>query len=149
MGTSDAEWPKMGRPSKKINWAKFEQMCARQCTKAEICLKFNIHPTCLEDKLKAKYGQTFSAVFKTFRMRGIESLRNLQFEMAMNQNEKMLLHLDKKYAHVDENIDPRCYGGEEAANTGDHKIDINVSFIDKPDKCVAEAKEIDKIKDED
>lgn len=154
MGTSDAEWPKMGRPPKKMDWEKFEQLCAEQCTLIEIALYFRIDPKTLIFKIRNKYGQTFSNVFSVFRMEGIRSLRSKQYHLAMKGNatvkgdKEMLKHLDKKYAHLQGEVDPRMYGGEEGS-TEDHKVDINVTFTDMPEKCVAEVVEVEKIKRED
>lgn len=139
-----------GRPPKPINWKKFDKMCAEQCTKVDICLEFGFDPTTLEAKIRDKYDMSFTAVFEIKRTAGIRSLRSRNFAMAMAGSKDMQKHVYGLYAHKDENIDPRFYGGNnEGEKTGDHKIDINVSFIDKPDKCVSEAKEIDKLKDED
>lgn len=144
MGTSDAEWPKMGRPPKKIDWTKFEQLCAEQCTLVEIALVFRVDPKTLIAKIKAKYGQTFSNVFAVFRMDGIRSLRSKQYHLAHEGNKgegdkDMLKHLDKKYAHLQGDVDARFYGvSPEDAASQDKKIEISIAFVDTPAEAMKE-----------
>lgn len=88
-----------GRPKIEFTenqWKEFEQLCAFQCTKLEICEWFGITDKTLDRILKEKFNESFSVVFSKKRIRGIISLRRLQFQLA-ERNPAMAIFLGKNY----------------------------------------------------
>ena len=72
----------MARPKKEIDKNQFENLCALQCTKEEMCGFFDISEKTLDSWCKRTYGQGFSLVFNQKRGRGKISLRRAQFRLA-------------------------------------------------------------------
>ena len=60
-----------GRPYKEIDKAQFENLCALQCTKQEICAWFDVTDKTLERWCKRTYGAGFSEVYAAKRGRGV------------------------------------------------------------------------------
>lgn len=85
-----------GRPIIEIDKKQFEQLCAMQCTQAEICSWFNITDKTLTRWCKQTYKKSFSEVFKIKRQKGFTSLRRNQWEMA-ETNPTMAIWLGKQY----------------------------------------------------
>lgn len=73
---------KMGRPRKEIDQAQFENLCALQCTRDEICAWFDVTDKTLDRWCKRTYGETFSAVFQKKRGRGVISVRRALYQNA-------------------------------------------------------------------
>jgi hypothetical protein len=75
----------MARPKKYINQDQFEDMCALQCTKEEICSLLDVTDKTLDRWIKETYGKSksFSEVFATKRQIGFVSLRRAQFQRAL------------------------------------------------------------------
>jgi len=140
---------KMGRPKKKFDFNLFEMLCSLQCTEEEIAFHMKVSVDTLGRRVKEYYDQTFAETYKVKRLGGILSIRRKIFSTAMQGDKTLLIWLDKKYAHLQGDVDQRVYGGDAyGAARGDQKIDINVSFTDKPAECIAEVAEIEKLKDE-
>lgn len=97
---------KMGRPKKNIDKAKFEEMCADQCTEVEIAGAFGVSTDTINNWCKATYGLTFSEVFAKKRQVGFVSLRHAQFEMA-KKNVVMAIFLGKNYLGQSDNPEPK------------------------------------------
>ncbi len=94
---STAEKKKMGRPRKTINRAQFEQLCAIQCTREEICAVLDVSEKTLNEWCKETYeGRTFSLVFDEKREMGKASLRRNQWNLAKT-NPTMGIWLGKQY----------------------------------------------------
>lgn len=73
---------KGGRPRAEINQKQFEQLCAIQCTRDEICAVLDVTDKTLDKWCKDVYGVGFSAVYKQKREGGKASLRASGFRMA-------------------------------------------------------------------
>lgn len=86
----------MARPNKEIDKQQFEQLCAMQCTEAEICAWFDVTDKTLTGWCKRTYRKSFSEVFKIKRQRGFTSLRRSQF-MQAESNPTMAIWLGKQY----------------------------------------------------
>lgn len=85
----------MARPKKIINKKQFENLCAIQCTKEEICSVLDVTDKTLDKWVKETYNQYFSVVFKQKREFGLMSLRRKQMESALNGNTTMQIFLGK------------------------------------------------------
>jgi len=77
-------------------WLEFEELCALQCTQAEICEWFKITEKTLTRLLKTKYHLPFSQVFQQKRSKGLISLRRSQYQMAKTKP-AMAIFLGKNY----------------------------------------------------
>ncbi len=86
----------MARPKKEIDKNQFENLCALQCTKEEMCGFFDISEKTLDSWCKRTYGQGFSLVFNQKRGRGKISLRRAQFRLA-EKNANMAIWLGKQW----------------------------------------------------
>lgn len=87
---------KGGRPKKQIKKEMFENMCAIQCTKDEICSILNIDEKTLTRWCKDTYNEGFSDIYKKKSKIGLMSLRRYQFEHA-KKNTTMAIFLGKQY----------------------------------------------------
>lgn len=86
----------MGRPKKQIDQKAFENLCALQCTREEVCGFFDVSEKTLDNWCRDTYGMTFSPVFQQKRGTGKISLRRNQFRLAEN-NATMAIWLGKQY----------------------------------------------------
>lgn len=73
---------KMGRPLKVIDRTQFENLCAIQCTKLEICGWFDVTDKTLDRWCKREYGATFSEVYSVKRGKGVISVRRALYQNA-------------------------------------------------------------------
>lgn len=94
----------MARPRKEIDEKQFENLCALQCTKEEICGWFGITDKTLENWCKRTYNAGFSEIFKIKRGKGKISLRRAQFQLAQ-KNASMAIWLGKQYLGQKERMD--------------------------------------------
>ncbi len=86
----------MGRHYKGIDKEQFENLCALQCTRDEICSWFDITDKTLNSWCKRTYKDNFSAVFKQKRGKGKISLRRTQWQLA-ERSASMAIWLGKQY----------------------------------------------------
>ena len=142
---------KMGRPVKKISLDNFEALCGLQCTLEEIANFLKVSSDTVERRVEEEYGERFAEVYKKKRLGGITSLRRKLYSCAMQGDKTLLIWLDKKYAHLQGDVDQRCYGGrtEDSIAALDKKIDINISFVDLPDEAAKEKALHENMTDED
>ena len=91
-----AEKNKGGRPTKELDRKLFENLCAIQCTRDEICSCLEVTDKTLDRWCKRTYGESFSAVYAQKRERGKMSLRRSQFKLA-EKNATMAIWLGKQY----------------------------------------------------
>lgn len=116
---------KGGRPRIEFSekqWKEFEQLCAFQCTKLEICEWFSITDKTLENLIKQRYnGVGFSEVFQQKRSKGLVSLRRLQFQLAQ-KNPAMAIFLGKNYLD------------QKDKQEIDHKTPIPIKFVEDLDE---------------
>lgn len=87
---------KGGRPKVEINQKMFENMCAIQCTKDEICSILDIDEKTLTRWCKDTYGVGFSEIYKSKSKVGLMSLRRTQFKLA-EKSYAMAIFLGKQY----------------------------------------------------
>lgn len=91
-----AEKNKGGRPLKEIDQKIFENLCAIQCTKREICGVLGVSDKTLDGWCDRTYGMGFSEVFDQKRAKGFASLRKTQWHLA-ERNAAMAMFLGKQY----------------------------------------------------
>ena len=77
---------KMGRPAKVIDKNQFENLCALQCTRDEVCSWFDVTDKTLDRWCKKEYGASFSVVFKQKRGKGVISVRRALYQNATQRN---------------------------------------------------------------
>lgn len=87
----------MGRKYKEISQSQFENLCAIQCTEAEICDVLGVSDKTLAGWVKRTYKMSFSEIFRIKRSKGKASLRRLQFKEAEKGNVTMLIWLGKQW----------------------------------------------------
>lgn len=87
---------KVGRPQKEIDQKIFENLCALQCTEAEICSCLDVSDKTLNAWCRRTYGQNFSEVFYKKREKGKISLRRTQFRLA-EKSANMAIWLGRQY----------------------------------------------------
>ena len=86
----------MARPKKELDKETFENLCAIQCTKDEICAVFDIDEKTLTRWCKDTYNMGFSEIYKNKAKYGLMSLRRTQFKLA-EKNTSMAIFLGKQY----------------------------------------------------
>lgn len=86
----------MARPKKEIDKNQFENLCALQCTKEEMCGFLDVSDKTLENWCKRTYSEGFSEVFKKKRGKGKISLRRAQFRLA-EKSASMAIWLGKQW----------------------------------------------------
>lgn len=86
----------MARPKKEFNQQLFEQLCAMQCTKSEICSCLNVDDKTLTAMVKRTYKENFSDVYKQKTEVGKMSLRRMQYKLA-ERNAGMAIFLGKQF----------------------------------------------------
>ena len=94
----------MARPKKEIDRRQFEQLCAIQCTEAEICSVLDVTEKTLQAWCRRTYGKGFSQVFAKKRKMGAASLRRMQWKLA-EVNATMGIWLGKQYLDQRDNRD--------------------------------------------
>ena len=80
-----------GRPPKDIDWKQFEGMCRIHCTKEEIAAILDVDMATIDTRVKAKYGEIFSVVWKRFASEGKMSLRRQQLKRAIEDGDVTML----------------------------------------------------------
>lgn len=96
---------KMGRPVKVIDRAQFENLCALQCTKIEICSWFDVTDKTLDKWCKREYGATFSEVYAVKRGKGVISVRRALYQNAVQKgNVKAQIFWLKNHGGMSEKV---------------------------------------------
>lgn len=124
---------KGGRPRKEIDQHNFENLCAMQATKGEICDFFDVTDKTLTAWCKRTYQDEdgnpmgFSDVYAQKKSKGAISLRRMQWRLA-EKNVAMAIFLGKNYL-----------GQSDTANVNvglyEETIDpLSQSFIDEAEK---------------
>lgn len=94
-----------GRPYKEIDKAQFENLCALQCTKSEICAWFDVTDKTLERWCKRTYGAGFSEVFAAKRGKGVISVRRALYQNATQKgNVKAQIFWLKNHGGMSEKV---------------------------------------------
>jgi len=96
MGVGKEIINKGGRPKKEIDKRIFENLCAIQCVKDEICDIFDVDEKTLTRWCKDTYNMGFSDVYKKKSATGKMSLRRYQFDLA-KKSPAMAIFLGKNY----------------------------------------------------
>lgn len=97
-----------GRPKKEINKKEFENLCAIQCTKPEICAVLEVTDKTLDRWVHENYFDEngnplkFCEVFQQKRGKGKVSVRRSQFLMAQ-KNPTMSIWWGKQYMGQSDN----------------------------------------------
>ncbi len=86
-----------GAPVKEIDWALVDNLCAIQCTAANIAAKLGVSVDTLGRRIQEKHGIGFAEYFEQKRQPGLISLRQKSFQMAMAGDVRMLKHLGEVY----------------------------------------------------
>lgn len=119
----------MGAPRKEIDFNIFEGLCRTQCTEVEMAGIFDIDVDTLNARIKERYGETFSEVYKKKSAGGKLSLRRLQFKSAEAGNVTMQIWLGKQYlGQSDKN---ELTGGEGAPLLGPLAASLDKIYGDK------------------
>jgi hypothetical protein len=85
----------MGRPLIEIDEKAFENLCALQCTLAEIAYFFNCSEDTIERWCIRNYSEGFADTYKKNSAKGKISLRRIQFRLA-ETNVSMAIWLGKQ-----------------------------------------------------
>lgn len=93
-----------GRPEKisNIDPSIFEELCALQCTKREICTVLKIGDRTLDKFCRTEYGRSFKDVFEEKRQGGLVSLRRSGFRLA-EKNATVFIWLSKQWLGMKDN----------------------------------------------
>lgn len=94
----------MARPRIEINQKQFEQLCAYQCTLAEIAGIFSCSDDTIERWCKRTYGEGFAEVFSKKRQVGLSSLRRNAWRLA-EKNTAMCIFLLKNYCGLTDHVE--------------------------------------------
>lgn len=85
----------MARPRKEISQKDFENLCAMQCTLAEIASWFECSEDTIERWCKRTYKRGFADAYKEFSAKGKISLRRAQLKLA-EKSAAMAIFLGKQ-----------------------------------------------------
>ena len=93
-----------GRPEKisGVDPIVFEELCALQCTKKEICTVLHIGDRTLDKFCRTEYGRSFKDVFEEKRQGGLVSLRRSGFRLA-EKNATAFIWLSKQWLGMKDN----------------------------------------------
>jgi len=109
----------MSRPEKPIDWDIVDELIIQQNSGAQIASRFNLYPDTFYDRVKSKWGITFTNYAGVKYSEGISLLKSKQWEKAMEGNIQMLLKLGELYADQAQDIDS----------------DIKITIIDARSDC--------------
>lgn len=85
-----------GRPRLPFDKEQFEEMCAIQCTEAEIAAVLKMSVDTLARRVEEEYGLKFAEIFAQKREAGKKSLRRAQWATALEaKNPIMQIFLGK------------------------------------------------------
>lgn len=82
----------------------FENLCAIQCTREEICGVLNVSKDTLLRWCKATYGTDFETIYEQKKQNGRASLRRMMFKQA-EKNATMAIWLSKQHLGMKDNIE--------------------------------------------
>lgn len=127
MGRQPKTGQKIGPPVKQIDWDVLDNMLKHQCTSNEIAGHFGIHLHTLYDKVRERFGQTWTEYSISKQSSGLGLLRVSQFQKAVNTHSKgnvqMLIWLGKQY------LKQKDGAGTELTVEDVDKMDAFVSMI--------------------
>lgn len=85
----------MARPEKQIDWQRVDQLLEAGCHGTEICSHFDLTADRFYDRVKEKYGMSFTEYSQEKRQKGDSLLREKQFIKAVDGDNMMLIWLGK------------------------------------------------------
>ncbi len=103
---------KDGRPRLDIDFAELGTLCELQCTLKDIAHFFHCSEDTIQNRVKEKWGITFSAYSDQKTGDGKISLRRAQFASAMRGNVSMQIWLGKQLLGQKEKQELTGAGGE-------------------------------------
>jgi hypothetical protein len=86
-----------GRPCKPIDWEIVESMIEAGCTLTGIASRFRIDPTNFSDQFVNRYGVLFTYYAAKLRCTGIDNIRHIQYQKALEGNTQMLTILGREW----------------------------------------------------
>ena len=89
------EDPKMGRPTIEFDFNQLDALCLIQCTQEECAAVLGVSADTLSRRIQETCGKTFAEYFAEKSLLGHRSLRAKQYQVAMEGDTKMLIHLGK------------------------------------------------------
>jgi len=92
---------------KEIDWEALDKLFAIQATQVEIAGWFDMNVTTLENKVKQKYGITYSEYAEQKKGKGKISMRRSQFQRAEAGSDTMLIWWGKQYLGQSDKLDSR------------------------------------------
>lgn len=95
---------KAGRPKVEIDRAVFEELCAIQCTRDEICRVLGVVDKTLSRWCRDTYGKGFQECYQDKKMGGKASLRRNQWNLSKT-NATMAIFLGKQYLGQRDQVD--------------------------------------------
>ena len=96
---------KMGRKPIEIDQTQFENLCAMQCTKAEIAGWFDCSEDTIERWCRKTYGGTFAVVFAKKKTKGQISVRRALYQAATSgKNTKAMIFWLKNHTEMNDQI---------------------------------------------
>ena len=85
----------MVRPEKTIDWDRVDKLLEAGCHGTEICAHFDLTADRFYDRVKEKYGMSFTEYSQEKRQKGDSILRETQFNKAIDGDNMMLIWLGK------------------------------------------------------
>lgn len=85
----------MVRPEKQIDWDRVDKLLEAGCHGTEICAHFDLTADRFYDRVKEKYGMSFTEYSQEKRQKGDSILRETQFNKAIDGDNMMLIWLGK------------------------------------------------------
>ncbi len=87
-----------GRPEKPIDWELVDKLLICGCTATEISAHFDMGYDRFCDRLKDKYGTSFTLYSTEKRQKGISLLKAKQYDKALKGDNTMLVWVGKNFA---------------------------------------------------
>ena len=81
------------KPKSSINWDEVDELLEAQCSGTEIAAYFSIHHDTFYRAVEEKYGIGFTAYKQSKADKGKGSLRLAQYQLALQKDRGMLIHL--------------------------------------------------------
>jgi len=112
----------MARPRKVIDERQVEALASIMCTNAEIAAVLD----CSSDTLERR----FTAVLEKGRLKGKQSLRRKQYQLAMDGNATLLIWLGKQHLGQSERQETALTGGVNLTNTTETPAQIVEAMVE-------------------
>ncbi|HET7336299.1 MAG TPA: hypothetical protein VFJ23_00230 [Candidatus Nitrosotalea sp.] len=110
----------MVRPEKQIDWRRVDELLEAGCLGTEICSHFDLTADRFYDRVKEKYGMSFTDYSQEKRQKGDSRLREKQFNKAIEGDNMMLIWLGKNRLGQKDK--------QEISEQSDKSITLKVNF---------------------